>query len=135
MAKKQLPKQKKVAGKQPVKYPSGRTRGLKRGGGPGRKKGVPNKVTIEAKLAAAGLVDDPVYRRKLATDLRKRKVHPAIESMLWHYAKGKPKETVALEGSVTVVTDAEINRLSDEDLVAAKGAAEVLAALVAKVKI
>ena len=59
-----------------------------------------NKVTLEARKAATELVDDPAYRAKLLADLRKRKVAPAVEQMLWHYAKGKPKESV--EGDVTI---------------------------------
>jgi hypothetical protein len=45
--------------------------GLKRGG-PGRPKGVPNKVTVEAKAAAEALVDDPIYRERLALDMQTR---------------------------------------------------------------
>lgn len=75
------------------------TKGLRRGG-PGRKKGVPNKVTAEAKKACNELVDDPRYRKKLLADLRKRKLHPGVEQMLWYYAKGKPKETVKVEGDI-----------------------------------
>src|SRR5712671_884716 len=58
----------------------------------GRKKGTPNKVTTEAKLAANALVDDPIYLKKLGVDFRARRVHPSIEAMFWHYAKGKPVE-------------------------------------------
>jgi hypothetical protein len=43
---------------------------------------------------AEGLVDDPVHRAKLARDLRTRKVAPAIEQMIWYYAKGKPKDVI-----------------------------------------
>lgn len=64
----------------------------------GRPKGVPNKVTSEARAAANALVDDPAYRQKLADDLRERKVAPAIEAMLWYYAKGKPPEHVEHTG-------------------------------------
>ncbi len=70
----------------------------------GRKKGVPNKVTVEAQKACAALVDDPVYREKLLTDLRKREVAPGIEAMLWHYAKGKPKEQVEHSGTLETVS-------------------------------
>jgi hypothetical protein len=42
------------------------TKGLKRGGSPGRKKGTPNTVTTEAKAAAARLVDDRRYRPEAA---------------------------------------------------------------------
>jgi uncharacterized protein DUF5681 len=65
----------------------------------GRPKGVPNKATQVAKEIAAALVDDPAYRRRLLRDLRSRKVASAIEAMLWHYACGVPKQTVAVEGT------------------------------------
>jgi hypothetical protein len=64
---------------------------------------VPNKVTLEAKRTASELVDDPIYRQKLLEDLRKRKVAPAVETMLWAYAKGKPKDTAEHEGEVGLV--------------------------------
>ena len=85
------------------------TSGLKRGG-PGRPKGVPNRVTIEAKAAAAALVDDPVYRAKLVRDLRKRKVAPLIEQMLWSYAMGKPVERheIGTPGDFSKLTNAEL---------------------------
>ena len=70
----------------------------------GRPKGVPNKVTIEAQKACEALVDDPVYREKLLTDLRLREVAPGIEAMLWYYAKGKPKEQVEHSGAVETVS-------------------------------
>jgi hypothetical protein len=70
------------------------TSGLKRGGSRGRPKGVPNKATVEAKAACAALVDDPEYREALAKRLRAGKLSPAMECMLWHYAKGKPREYV-----------------------------------------
>jgi len=49
------------------------------------------------------LVDDPAYRRRLLKDLRSRKVAPAIEAMLWHYAYGVPKQAVAVEGLATPI--------------------------------
>jgi hypothetical protein len=63
----------------------------------GRAKGTPNKVTVEAKRAAAEIVDDPVYRRRLAAAARARKLSPVMESLLWYYAKGKPKDEVDLD--------------------------------------
>jgi hypothetical protein len=73
------------------------TSGLKRGG-PGRPKGKPNKATEEVKALAASFVDDPDYRKKLLGDWKKRKVHPSIEAMIWHYAKGKPKDSLEITG-------------------------------------
>jgi hypothetical protein len=85
--------------------------GLKRGG-PGRPKGVPNKVTIEAKEACGRLVDDPAYRSKLKHRLIRGKLAPVLEAMLWHYAKGKPVERVELKD----VTD--VDHLTYEQKVA-----------------
>lgn len=73
----------------------GRKKGTPKTGG--RIKGTPNKATVEAKAACAAIVDDPAYRKKLVSRARQGKLAPAVECMLWHYAKGKPKETVALE--------------------------------------
>ena len=66
-------------------------RGRKTGG---RLPGSLNKATVEAKEACAELVDDPEYRRDLAQRLRAGTLSPAVETMLWYYAKGKPKEEV-----------------------------------------
>lgn len=66
------------------------------------RKGVPNKVKAEVKLAAAQIVDDIVYRQNLFLAMRNRTVAPMIEAMLWHYAKGKPKETVAVDGNISI---------------------------------
>ena len=85
------------------------TSGLKRGG-PGRPKGVPNKVTAEVKAACAGLVDDAVYRANLQRRLRKGNVAPAVECLLWYYAKGKPVERREQggPGDFSMLTDDEL---------------------------
>ena len=56
-----------------------------------------------------------MYRAKLTRDLRARKVAPAIEQMLWYYAKGKSKDVIELEGRVDI--DA-LNRMTDDELIA-----------------
>jgi hypothetical protein len=71
---------------------------------------VPNKVTVEAKAAAEALVDDPIYREKLLHDMRKRRVLPAVETMLWYFAKGKPVERHE------IATPGDFSKLSDEEL-------------------
>ncbi len=67
----------------------------------GRKKGTPNKKTraqresIEA--IARHLVDDPVYQRRVrARMLAGTAGH--LETLLWHYAYGRPVETVVGPG-------------------------------------
>jgi len=64
----------------------------------GRPKGTQNKVTVEVREAAKALVEDPVYRARLQRRLLRGKLAPALESMLWHYAYGKPKETHEVTG-------------------------------------
>jgi hypothetical protein len=67
----------------------------------GRPKGVPNKVTTEAKKACNEIVDDPTYRRAL----KKRMIAGsagAMEPIVWYYAKGKPKERVELGADKTL---------------------------------
>lgn len=87
------------------------TSGLKRGGSPGRPKGKPNKATVEVKEACAEIVDDPVYRRNVAKRARAGKLAPAVECLLWYYAKGKPKDHVDL-----VLTGEHLATLSDAEL-------------------
>jgi len=38
--------------------------------------------------------------------------------MLWYYAKGKPKETVEHGGQLSVLTEADLARMSDAELAA-----------------
>lgn len=74
------------------------TSGLKRGGG-GRKPGVPNKVTVEVRDASRLLVEDAGYRDGLKGRLKSGKA-PHMETLLWQYAYGKPKETTEHQGEV-----------------------------------
>ncbi len=74
----------------------------------GRRPGSLNKATVEAKAACTALVDDPVYRQRLATRLRAGKLSPAVECMLWYYAKGKPKEEYQSDQHITVSWQNEV---------------------------
>jgi len=69
----------------------------------GRRLGSPNRATVEARAACAELVDDPDYRRSLARRLLLGKLSPALECMLWHYAKGKPKDDPPTHEPITIV--------------------------------
>ena len=92
----------------------GRPKGAPKTGG--RKQGTPNKVTVEVRQAAAEIVDNPQYRKNLLDRALKNELAPAIEAMLWAYAKGKPKEQV----DVQVDT---VSRIVHEHLVAEPTAA------------
>ena len=60
--------------------------------GPGRPKGSRPADKVEAEAAARAIVDDPTYRANLAKRVKDGNVAPAVETMLWHYAHGKPVE-------------------------------------------
>jgi hypothetical protein len=76
----------------------------------GRTKGTLNKATREAKEFCASVIDDPAYQARLRSRAVTGKLSPAVECMLWYYAKGKPierREITQLE-DVSQMTDAEL---------------------------
>jgi hypothetical protein len=75
--------------------------GLRRGG-PGRPKGVPNRATLEVREFSASIVDDPAYQQRVRERALAGELPPAIESLLWHYRWGKPKEDAHIEGTLVV---------------------------------
>jgi hypothetical protein len=81
-------------------------------GAGGRPRGARNKVTLQIREAAARLFDDPVYWRKLRSDLRKRKLHPQMEVTLLAYAYGRPVDRIEV-GRV-----GDFSKLSDDELLA-----------------
>jgi hypothetical protein len=82
----------------------------------GRKKGTPNVATAEAKTFATRLVTDKSYRANLRKRLLNGKLHPGVEQMLWHYAHGKPKDTLEIERNPYHVDVERIRRLSPGEL-------------------
>jgi hypothetical protein len=69
----------------------------------GRVKGVPNKITREIRVMAGRIVNDSDYRRELKIRLRDGKA-PHMETLLWQYAYGKPKETIEHSGEISLPT-------------------------------
>ena len=59
-------------------------------------------------------MDSQKYRKKLTERAEKGELAPAVECMLWHYAKGKPVDRVQMDS--TVVTPEEVAGWSDEQL-------------------
>ena len=78
--------------------PANGTKNLKRSGRP---KGVPNKACADVRIRVRALVEDPVYVLGLKKRILDGKSVP-LEIMLHHYAYGKPRETVEVEGAVTI---------------------------------
>lgn len=76
-----------------------RRKNLKRGGSGGRPKGCLNKITRDVRELATQIVTDEAYRKALVRRIKRGKA-PHMETMLWHYAYGKPKETVEHSGRV-----------------------------------
>jgi hypothetical protein len=69
----------------------------------GRPRGTLNLVTREVRLAARGFTDDPVYRMSLMARLLEGTA-PHMETLLWHYAYGKPtKDTNDVQAEATAV--------------------------------
>ena len=75
----------------------GRPKGIPKTGG--RQKGTCNKTTLEVREFARSLLETPTYKASLIARLEAGILSPAVESMLWHYAHGKPRETVELTGA------------------------------------
>ena len=65
----------------------------------GRPRGSPNKATREIREAAREVLENPRYRRSLEERLLKGTA-PHMETLLHHYAYGKPTERLEHSGQV-----------------------------------
>lgn len=72
---------------------------LRKGGG--RPKGSLNKATREIKDFARAIVEEPTYVASLTRRLVSGKA-PHMEPLMFHYAYGKPKDTVDIPGLLNV---------------------------------
>lgn len=74
-----------------------------------------------AKEAAKLIIESESYRRSLVARAAAGTLPPGIESMLWHYAYGKPTETIEMK------VREDLSGLSDQQL--AQRAEQIAAAL------
>lgn len=67
---------------------------LKRGnhGNKGRGTAQDRRDAEEVRKISRKLVLDPVYQKTLREQLQEGRAHPSVQSMLWSFAFGKPKE-------------------------------------------
>lgn len=76
--------------------------------GSGRKRGTPNRRSVEARTLAAELVTDASYQLKLRKAFRSRRLHPTIESLVWQYHLGRPTQPIAVSGSMALDVSARV---------------------------
>jgi hypothetical protein len=66
----------------------------------GRQAGTPNKITADIRAAAQSFLADPMGQQKLLAQYQAGELNPAILAMFYHYAYGKPKDTLLVEGQM-----------------------------------
>lgn len=76
----------------------------------GRRAGTPNVGKGDAQVRARKLLADPTYMKTLWRRVRGGGLSPQMETLLWHYAYGKPSDTV----------DVNVRELTLEEIVAGK---------------
>lgn len=59
-----------------------------------RSKGTPNRATQEARHFCLSIVDDVAYQENLRSRALDGMLAPAVECMIWYFAKGKPTDRV-----------------------------------------
>ena len=75
----------------------------------GKRRGTANRVTIEAREAAALIVDCVEYRESLRMRVIAGQA-PHMEALLWAYAKGRPVDRIEHGGP------AAFDKLTDDEL-------------------
>lgn len=78
--------------------------------GSGRKPGTPNKISVAFRVLVQQMVEDPVYQHRLRADFKARRVHPTVESVIWAYHVGKPKQELELSGGLELTQRYESER-------------------------
>ena len=69
--------------------------------GSGRRRGTRNRRTVAAAALASELLSDVGYQYRLRRDFTRRKIHPSVEQLIWHYVAGKPKESSERQASTS----------------------------------
>jgi hypothetical protein len=80
----------------------------------GKRKGVQNKVTREVARLAQSIIEDPAVQAKILDQARRGRLAPAVMVLLFAYAYGKPKESLALEGNLEALTIRIVDEYADD---------------------
>ena len=84
-------------------------KGRKSKPGPGRPKGAENQKTKEAREIARKLATDKTYQANLLKRLIDGTAG-SMEPVLWHYAFGKPKDSLDLNWDLAKLSDQELDQ-------------------------
>jgi len=88
----------------------------------GRPPGVMNKAGQDGRAVCRLLVEDPIYRAGFAIRLNAGTLGSGLEAMVWHYAYGKPQESL----DVTLQDGPRLDLLSDDEREAVDAAMAVI---------
>ena len=80
----------------------------------GRAKGTLNKATLLARTRAREILESDEYKLYFERRLQDDTLAPGVESMLWHYAYGKPTDKLEINDR----RESELQGMSDEELAA-----------------
>jgi hypothetical protein len=78
--------------------------------------GATNFTRGEARTFARSILESETYRKNLETRAAKGELPPAVETMLWHYAYGKPLESIALTVQPEDLTSLSAAQLAERAL-------------------
>jgi hypothetical protein len=80
----------------------------------GRKPGTQNRATREVKALATSILEDPEVQERMLHDAQRGRLPPPVMTMLFHYAYGKPKERIEVQGALEVFKILVTDDLDDE---------------------
>ena len=81
---------------------------LKRGGQPGRTKGVPNRATVEVRAWARSVLEDPTVRQITLLQAQQGRLPSPIMQELFNRAYGKVKDQMELSGEPSPIRVIEV---------------------------
>lgn len=82
--------------------PPAHAKGTPRTPGSGRRRGTPNRKTVELRQLMGILAGDIEYQERFSRAFRQRRLHPSTEQRVWEYAIGKPKEQIEMSAKLSM---------------------------------